>query len=301
LRTNLNAVRIGSLAAQALLNAKSGILGEIVAAFPNSFYMKTANHELVFVTSRQLKSPITINLDSRTNLGQMVRPLDAVSLQENEIHVGESTSIDLSKALPYRQHLTPQIHQLAITRKTLHFGSLILMIIDNHLSVLDPSGFAHAGALEFVSDGVVPLRLSDDIKHFCDTARKIVGLGGGFTPSGDDLLGGFLATYNAYARDVDRESILLGFDFLESKTNWISAKLLDYMQRQVLDDQLGELIDSAASGDEFIMALETLLPRGHTSGIDILVGVMLAFGLMMDITSRIDETATIAKRLGLSS
>jgi len=130
-----------------------------------------------------------------------------------------------------------------------------------------------------------------------------VGLGGGFTPSGDDLLGGFLATYNSFAQQKGGQIVLLNFDLIESKTSWISAKLLDYMQRRVLDDQISELIRSAASSDtdSFIVALETLLPRGHTSGIDILVGVILALSLTYDIQSKTNETRAVADRLGLLS
>jgi len=292
---------MGSLAAHALTEAKSAVIGDIVAGFPNSFYVRTTSHELIFITNRQLKSPITVNLDSKTDLGGVVRPLEAVSFLGNEIRVGEFASIDLGGA-QYGDDLVPLNHSLMVNQDLLNLGSLILIIIDNNLSVLDPVGFAHAGASEFVSNGVLPFRESDDTMRFCDAAGKIVGLGGGFTPSGDDLLGGFLATYNSFAREIERQIVTLDFDFVEGKTSWISMKLLDYMQRRILDDQVRRLIGSAASGDidRFIPDLETLLPRGHTSGIDILVGVILALSVAYDIERKTNETSNIVRRLGLS-
>lgn len=303
LRTRIHAIHVGRLAAQALSGPGPRDIGEIVAAFPNSFYLKTRDHELIFVTNRELKSPITINLNSKADLVQIAKPSEVVSLLENEIRIGELGSIDLNGASSYERYLVPQVNQFAVARESLQLGSLILMIVDTHLSVLDPAGFAYSGALEFVSKGVVPFRRSGDAEHFCDAARKIVGLGGGFTPSGDDLLGGFLATYNSFAQQKGGQIVLLNFDLIESKTSWISAKLLDYMQRRVLDDQISELIRSAASSDtdSFIVALETLLPRGHTSGIDILVGVILALSLTYDIQSKTNETRAVADRLGLLS
>jgi hypothetical protein len=139
------------------------------------------------------------------------------------------------------------------------------------------------------------------VKSFRNAAERIVGLGTGFTPSGDDLLGGFLATYNFFTQVTDRPPIALEFESLEDRTNWISAKLLDYMQREILDEQVSTLIDSSASqhSDTFILALETLLPRGHTSGIDILVGALLALGLIYDVTRKDNVTAAIAKALSL--
>jgi hypothetical protein len=303
LRTRLHANSIGALAAQALSGSESRTIGEILAAFPNSFYLKTSDHELIFVTNRQVKSPITINLEPETDLAKITKPLEAVCLQEDEMHVGESASIDLSEASKSSQELVPQDYRLSMCREILYFGSLILMVVDNRPSVLDPSGLAYADILEFVSKGVIPLRQSSDTRRFWEAAKKIVGLGSGFTPSGDDLLGGFLATYNSFAHEIGRKPLVLDFGFLEGKTSWISAKLLDYMQRRVLDEQLRDLIDSAASGDTdgFLMALGTLLPRGHTSGIDILVGVILALGLTFDIDLKMNETQVIVRRLGLSS
>lgn len=194
-------------------------------------------------------------------------------------------------------------HGFEVTLETLYVGSVILGIIDTHLSVLDPAGVAYGGVRDFVADGIIPLRQTHGHERFCEAARKIVGLGAGFTPSGDDMLGGFLAAFNTFAPKIGRREALIDFDFLESKTSWISAKLLDYMQRRVLDDQIDQLIGVTTSndGEKFIMALETLLPRGHTSGIDIVVGVILAISLIRDVISKGNETEAIAARLGLSS
>ena len=73
------------------------------------------------------------------------------------------------------------------------------------------------------------------------------------------------------------------------------------MQNLILDEQLHRLIDSAANGeqDSLVVALETLLPRGHTSGIDIAVGAILALSLIRDIALEKEETEIIADALGL--
>lgn len=295
---------MGSLAARVLQKAETNQAGDVVAAFPNSFYMKTTERELIFVTNRHLKSPITINVDATSNWGQLVKPHEAVSVRKNEIRIGESATIRVGDALtlyeqpPLARPLTPQI---SVTQESLLLASLILTIVDNRLSILDPSGIAHRGAIEFVQAGVIPLRQSVGEERFRDAARNVVGLGGGFTPSGDDMLGGFLATYNSVAQVIDRPRLLFRFDLLENKTSWISAKLLDYMQRQVLDEQVDRLIGAAVTGDTdtFITFVEALLPRGHTSGIDILVGTIFALSLTQDIVANTRNTEAFASRLGL--
>lgn len=301
MQTILSASCVGRLAAQSLASARSGTVGEILSVFPTSFYVKTVDSELVFVTNRQLRSPITLNLDSKTNFQQIIRPHESVSVLENGVRIGESTQIDLRNATQCNEQQGPRTDQYALAKEALYHGSLILMIIDNQLSVLDQAGLAHVGAAKFVSNGVLAFRRSDDADALCRAAHGIVGLGMGFTPSGDDLLGGFLATYNSFAHVVSHKTISLEFDALMSRTSWISAKLLDYMQRRVLDDQVATLIDSASAhdSDAFVLALETLLPRGHTSGIDILVGVLLALGIIHDLSEQDEIAHIVAKRLGL--
>ena len=299
----LNAIYLGSLAAQILNEAaRSGIVGEIVSVFPNSLYIRATDGELLFVTSRQLRSPITLNLDSTTDFIKTVRAPDRVYLGDGGIRLGESISVTLSRATRFTIQPTSRVHELAISEPTLYLASLILMIIDNDLSVLDQAGLAHVGASKFVSDAVLPFRGSDDVNLVRDAALRIVGLGAGFTPSGDDLLGGFLATYNSFTHLTGRQTIHLQIDSLEIKTNWVSAKLLDYMQRQILDEEVSTLIESSTSQDsDFILALETLLPRGHTSGIDILVGVLLALGVIHDIARETDIATAIVNNLRLLS
>ena len=296
---------VGTLAAKALSTGDPGITAHVVNTFSNSFYLRTLNGELVFVTNRRLQSPITINLDSALNLEHIAKPLEPVYVREKEIRIGEDAFIDLSRALSYQAPSNPADElglQSAEIGKALRAIAFLLGIIDTSQSVLDPHCLAHEGMVDFVSDGVIPVRRSRTEARLSEAALRIVGLGSGFTPSGDDALGGFLAAYNSFAKSIGRAPILFDFALLQGKTNWISAKLLDYMQRLILDEQMRQMIDSATIGGEDapILALETLLPRGHTSGIDISAGAILALSLIRDIAFEKEETENITSALGLS-
>jgi hypothetical protein len=302
LKKELKATDIGPLAAKTLPgNSESEIMGEVIAVFPNSLYIKTVNAELIFVTGRRLRSPITINLHAEVDLPHIVTVHDQVGLSGDAISVGPSLLVKLSGASQFTLENPPRGCQLAITKSTLRLASLLLMIIDNGLSVLDSQALAHAGVSKFVTDGLLPFLRENDQALFRSTALSIVGLGTGFTPSGDDLLGGFLAAYNRFIESTGHQTITIGFDLLETRTQWISAKLLDYMQREILDDQVLSLIEASTSqeSDAFILALESLLPRGHTSGIDILVGMLLALGSIHDIVRKDNITEVLAKNLCL--
>lgn len=274
--------------------------------FPNSFYLKTLNSSLLLVTNYHLHSPVTINLDSTISLNGLVKQDDQFcALQGEAINTARGLTIDLSEAVLYEHpsrfvgDLNCQFRNLS---DSLSLTSFLLAIINTSQSVLDPGGLAHERVTAFVRDGIFSLRTCNGSSDtFCRAAMKIVGLGYGFTPSGDDLLGGFLATYNSLARSINREPILLEFGELRERTSWISAMLLDYMQRLVLDEQIDGAITCAAEGrvDALVEAIELLFSRGHTSGIDIATGIVLALSLIQDLVFRTRQTEKTAMLLGL--
>jgi hypothetical protein len=301
----LRAKCIGSLAREVLSTENSVVAGQVVNVFPNSFYLKTSGGDIAFFTNYSVRSPITINLDTTLNLEGAVKPLEPVYTGGKEIRVGTGCIIDLGQASVY-QNLSSVLREpvsgIEKIGESLRVVSFILKIIETSQSALDPQGLAHARMVGFVSDAVISLRQNVAEERFLEAASKIVGLGLGFTPSGDDVLGGFLLAYNSFAELIGRAPILLQLRLLVEKTSWISAKLLDYMQHLIVDEQLNHALGSVFNGDEddAVIALETLLPRGHTSGIDITVGAVLALSLIRDIALNKQETEIIARTLGLS-
>jgi hypothetical protein len=302
LRTSLQARCVGRIAYRALKSLKAGSVGEITNFFANSFYVRTPDDDLVFFTNLPVKSPITVNLDSDANFQQLLKPLERVFFEDAEFRVGNDLTIDLRTAPTPPDQPNPTTLSIGQPGAAVHTATTILSIVDTEQSVLDPASIAYKGAEEFVRNGILSLRDTGDSEAFRETAEKIVGLGPGFTPSGDDLLGGLLGTYNSLSQEARRPRILFDLEFLKKSTNWVSAKLLDYMQRGIFDDQVADLVRSveSANKDEFILALETLLPRGHTSGIDISVGSVLASSVLRDVACNGHETETTIRRLGFS-
>jgi hypothetical protein len=157
----------------------------------------------------------------------------------------------------------------------------------------------HDSIRDFVRHGLLPLRNNGIPSEFAAAASKIIGLGPGFTPSGDDFLLGFLFIYNSLSPAIVRTPIYLEFKQLEERTNWISAKLVDYAQRLQVDDQLARVIQSMSNAHvDTVTALEGVIPRGHTSGIDIAAGAVLGLSVTCNIALKQRTTETIAAKLG---
>jgi hypothetical protein len=282
------------------LRESGATIGTVTHTFPNSVYVRTLTNELVFITNRSLKSPITINVDSISNIQDLIKPQEQVSTSQNEIKVGNGFSINLRKAEDYnpQSNLIKREPRFAEIKEALRSIVLILRVVDTTSSILDEPGLAHTAASEFVQKEVTSLKSSQ--VNTLGESQNLVGLGLGFTPSGDDMLGGFLAVYNSFTNSIGRPQILLSPQMLE-RTTWISAKLLDYMQKLILDEQLSRIIEVSLSGDadEIVLAFEAILPRGHTSGVDIAVGAALGLGVVHDVALRAKETEGVAEKLGL--
>jgi hypothetical protein len=297
----LHSSQIGSHVGQILNSDEASAFGQIIATFPTSFYVKTRDDELLFITNRTLRSPITINVEYTGNFTDIAKPLEPVFLHHHQLN-NSSLSIDVTnthepKEKEVRFNTDPNYLKLM---KASILLSTILNVIENAGSVLDRDQLlVHDSIGDFIQHGIMPLRSKEDPSNFVAATSKIIGLGSGFTPSGDDFLLGFLVIYNSLAFAIARRPIYLGSRELAG-TSWISAKLVDYAQHLQVDEQLLTMIQSMFDehGDT-VVAIETLLPRGHTSGIDMATGAVFGLSVICDITLRQRKTEVIAAMLGI--
>jgi hypothetical protein len=104
--------------------------------------------------------------------------------------------------------------------------------------------------------------------------RRLVGLGAGGTPAGDDFLVGFAAALWASRRgDAGRRAFLgeLGEAFRAGlgRTNEVSAVYLEAAAEGEVSEMLARLVAAVAAGaDEAEAAARAAIAVGHTSGAD---------------------------------
>jgi hypothetical protein len=297
----LYANQIGPLAAQALRLGDESTIGQVIATFSNSFYVKTRDDQLLFITNRSVRSPITVNVAYSGRFTDIVKPLEPVYLHDQQLSISNlsikftSTPDEDEKVLVDKDPYYLKLMEASMLLST------ILNMIENTGSSLDQNQLVvHDSIGDFVRHGLLPLRnMGIPQSEFAATALKIIGLGPGFTPSGDDFLLGFLVIYNSLSPAVGRTSIYLEFEQLAARTNWVSAKLVDYAQHLQVDDQLLRVIRSMSNAHvDTVTALEALIPRGHTSGIDIATGAVLGLSVVCDIALGRTNTEIVTAKLG---
>ena len=126
---------------------------------------------------------------------------------------------------------------------------------------------------------------AQDLAAFEAAALRVLGLGHGLTPSGDDLLGGifFTLAHAPITSDAAWRSAMPGLHArirgaAQSATNPISAALLDDLMRGSSYRVLHEVFDAFQAGGprRITDAVNRLLGLGASSGGDMLAGVFLA-------------------------
>jgi hypothetical protein len=73
------------------------------------------------------------------------------------------------------------------------------------------------------------------------------------------------------------------------------------MQLLILDEEVTGLIRSVTCADEnqFIFSLESLASRGHTSGIDIITGMIIGLSIIFDAKYGTNLTIKIAEQFSM--
>jgi hypothetical protein len=112
----------------------------------------------------------------------------------------------------------------------------------------------------------------------------LCGRGPGFTPAGDDFVGGFLAVLNWIRTSLKIGCpIVPGLEY-RKLTTWTSFKLMECNARGLVDIEVQALINSIAKGDvmQYIDSIKLIAQRGHTSGIDFATGATVGLYFAID-------------------
>ncbi len=135
--------------------------------------------------------------------------------------------------------------------------------------------------------GLAMLGLVNSTRHFdmAGTAdvEALIGLGTGLTPSGDDLLAGYMAGLWCTARkQKDRTYFIseLGKRIIELSvhTNDISRTYLFHAVHGQVSSLLADLVEAISSGDKtgyLLQTAERTMQTGNTSGMDTVTGLLL--------------------------
>ncbi len=208
---------------------------------------------------------------------------DYAVLSGRIVWTGSKARTDHPRNLAHPWHAAPAVYDAERLRKG---AAMAWRGTDTHIGLLGwLAGQRLVFPLELARrrlDALAQALRAHDLHAFEGAALRVLGLGHGLTPSGDDLLGGILFTL-AYAPIPAWHSAMPGLHArirraAESATNPISAALLDDLMRGSSYRVLHAVFDAFQSGEaaRITDAVQALLRLGASSGGDMLAGVFLA-------------------------
>jgi hypothetical protein len=116
---------------------------------------------------------------------------------------------------------------------------------------------------------------------------KLIGLGQGLTPSGDDLLVGYLAGLWSTVRDCVERRVFLqelgeAISHSAAQTTDLSRTYLILAAKGQVSRSISALIEAISQGwetDPLLTTAEKMMSMGHTSGMDMATGLLVGLGV----------------------
>jgi len=251
-------------------------IGETVKVFENTVYLKTGHDDLICLTSKDVKAPMNLNLNVPINFLELdcinkkaIRTLNGLKL--------ETIGFDTKNS---KIHPLTKDHEIeAGLRNRILFSVDEINLFDTAGSILDNNS-------PFFNDLSVSITTisestqKHELNKLSDQLSSIVGLGNGFTPSGDDFIVGFLFCLNrilSCTNHKDTKFVIMG------NTNWASKKFIGYSQNGIVIEPLELFVNFLLSGENKTkFPLMDLIQVGKSSGIDASIGAIIATVFVFD-------------------
>lgn len=267
----------------------------------DTLYLET-NEEMIVVTRKRVRSPINVNvLGDEISFGNYVKPGAEAYVSTKDIRVAglEISLVGSPDYLIRRPSRTANLGHPDLKKALLRSSFVLQLLYD----VSEYDYFVRSAHLmKFIQNVITPLAhgIAQVVYHE-DPYVPIIGLGKGFTPSGDDFVSGFVAVFNATSLALNLEEISFSKGFLLSHTNWASAMLLHYVQMGFADEGLSQLVAAVHHEDATAItdSILDLASHGHTSGLDMALGFLLGTAALSDYVTRGSLLSSIMRVLDI--
>ena len=287
---------IGDIARQIISRDQAG---QVLGVTSRGVFLHFSTRKVIFLSYEPYKGPLTLNLGNVAAQLERLSPGNAVQVNGRDLYFdsvairilsGEAAAWQVPAPVSAVQPI-PQIHkqivsiarQLLAQNRTSEISSLLPQVLgfSNELAGInaEKSPWQEIQQLQQAIRSHQPTRIAAGL-------GSLLGLGGGLTPSGDDLSIGFLLTLNRWGK-----TLVPGFELQElnrsvvqsaaQKTTTLSANLIECATKGEADERLINALDGIVTGfPDSEECARLLLSWGNSSGGDTLTGIALALNLL---------------------
>lgn len=292
IETILTVTSIGSRAQRILMDSKDA---SILGVTSRGVFLRIRERWVIFLSYESNRGPLTLNLSASIGIPLKINPSQLVEIQDRDIILSESNfRIRTEGAITWiisphpRIVYNPQdfINRIRIIGEEViaqRGGVGLTPILANLLHIPlnrqpNQNKYDHPNDFQQLHRNLI----SSDVNRVVSQLQKVLGFGAGLTPSGDDLISGFLLTLNRY-----QDALPIPFDLTEinqaivelayQKTSLLSANLIECATLGQADERLILALDGILAGTMSpASCANQLLHWGNSSGCDALLGMALA-------------------------
>jgi hypothetical protein len=284
-----SALSIGNIASEVLQRKAQG---KVMGVTSKGIFM-LLEMNIVFITEANYRSPFNIIVNSIQLLTDHLKPGDQFRLEEGVIRFMSNKSLSLPFAdTPIWVPDLPPFDNITQEERKKRSNSIRTTLYEmdhskgwNFLAVdIDPENTPEKGRIRVLTLNFEESVMQLDIEKCRESVSKLLGLGGGLTPSGDDWITGYLLMKTRMKRSsgiqggfltiLCREIIDLSFQ----KTTTISANRIQAASRGMSEELFLLVADSLINEGNILKPeiFKHLISFGHSSGVDTVMGITSA-------------------------
>jgi hypothetical protein len=261
-------------AAAPLLSSQTGS-GVIVAIYRRSLLWRTdSDLPLTLSLDPIQRGPLVLEASAPLAILERSSIGDPVTRSGDQLCFGTGFGVDLRSVRPWAGRI-PHLNRDAVTYlagriegavgEQPDLGGIAPLILGRTSLWTDRA----APAVALLRQGLA----SDSPRLIGEGAQGLIGLGPGLTPSGDDLLGGWLAALMALGESRSFDQLAKAIAINVQRTSWVSGAHLKWAARGYFGQAICALLEAAAALSNLDPPLRALLAVGASSGADMAAGI----------------------------
>lgn len=283
---------IGSNAQRILTASRDA---SILGVTSRGLFLRVHERWVIFLSYEANRGPLTINLSTNIKIPTNIHPGQLVEIQEGDIIFSESNFRIRTDGIPtwnIYPHPHPDVKPRELLNRIRSIGEEVIAqrggvgltpVLADLLHIpqnKQPNQNKFDRSIDILQ--VHQNIKSTDKNRVVSQLQKLLGFGAGLTPSGDDLIGGFILTHNRYQdvlpipfklAEINRAIVELAYQ----KTSLLSANLIECATMGQADERLINALDGIMAGTSSpASCADQLLRWGNSSGCDAFLGMALA-------------------------
>lgn len=287
---------LGTIAQQILAQAHKASVWGITK---RGVFLYIPSGWVIFLSSEPFRGPLILNSSDDTIPLQSLRPGVLVDVCDGNLHFNiPDITVCADRAalwsVPHRVDVSPAILAMRFKRLETIYQQVLTArgessLVDIFSCLMSATGRGRTSNGGNLSDNLQDLLLFKQVRNpqestsMVSTLERFLGLGPGLTPSGDDLVLGFLLAVNRWGNLLypkqDVQSINRAIrQAAYRKTTILSANLLSCVTKGQVDERLVIAMDGIMTGKpDPGTCVSHLLNWGNSSGVSAMMGMALAF------------------------